>query len=152
MKGCPLRLIFILLFNLEAHAGIEDYYSHKIMPSASNYGNTGLMELPNARQSKAATLRWNFSSSYPFEYTSVTATPFSWIEATYRYTEIKNVKYGPASYSGNQSLKDKGFDVKFRIIDETRIFPAIALGFRDIAGTGRFSSEYFIGTKKNRRL
>ncbi len=148
MKGYPFGLIFILFFSLNVHAGIEDYFSHKITPSASNYGNTGLMELPNARQSKAATLRWNFSGSYPFEYTSVTATPFSWMEATYRYTEIKNVKYGPASYSGNQSLKDKGFDVKFRIIDESRIFPAVALGFRDIAGTGRFSSEYIISTKK----
>ena len=72
------------------------------------YGNTGLMELPNARLSDPATLRFNYSSSFPFEFTSVTATPYEWLEATYRYTEIENVLYGPSGYSGNQSLKDKG--------------------------------------------
>ena len=40
-------------------------------------------------------LRFNFSSSFPNEYTSLTASPFPWLEATYRYVEIKNVKYGP---------------------------------------------------------
>ena len=38
--------------------------------------------------------RFNFSSSFPNEYTSLTASPFSWLEATYRYTEIKNENMG----------------------------------------------------------
>ena len=37
-----------------------------------------------------ASLRLHYSSSYPIEYTSLTATPFPWLEATYRYAEIKN--------------------------------------------------------------
>ena len=49
------------------------------------------MEIPNARFMEEASLRLNFSSSYPYEYTSLTATPFSWMEATYRYTELKNI-------------------------------------------------------------
>ena len=95
-----------------------------------------------------ASLRINFSSSYPFEYTALTATPFDWFEATYRYAEIKNEKYGQSFYSGNQSLKDKGFDVKFLLLSEGRAFPAIAVGLRDIAGTGLFSSEYIVATKR----
>ena len=105
------------------------------------------MEIPNARFMEEASLRLNFSSSYPYEYTSLTATPFSWMEATYRYTELKNVLYGPAIYSGNQSLKDKGFDLKFRLIREGAYIPSIALGLRDLAGTGLFSSEYIVATK-----
>ncbi len=106
------------------------------------------MEMPNARFMDPATLRINFSSSYPIEYTSLSATPFEWFEATYRYAEIKNELYGPSSYSGNQTLKDKGFDVKFQLLSEKNYFPSTAIGLRDIAGTGQFSSEYLVFTKR----
>ena len=106
------------------------------------------MEIPNARFMSPASLRINFSASYPFEYTSLTATPFKWFEATYRYAEIKNQKYGPAFYSGNHSLNDKGFDVKFGLSDEKSFFPAVALGLRDIGGTGLLSSEYLVFSKR----
>ncbi|MDB4816144.1 YjbH domain-containing protein, partial [Gammaproteobacteria bacterium] len=77
-----------------------------------------------------------------------TAVPFDWFEANYRYSEIKNKKYGPSAYSGNQSLKDKGFDIKIRLIKEKYYFPEIAIGIRDLAGTGIFSSEYLVSTKR----
>ncbi len=144
-------LLLILSF-FEASASIEDYYRTKVLPSASNYGNTGIWEIPTARLSNPAVLRFNFSSSYPFEYTSITGTPFEWLEATYRYSEIKNAKYGPSSYSGNQSLKDKGFDLKVRLLKEDYYYPSVALGIRDLAGTGLFSSEYLVATKKIRNL
>jgi len=118
-----------------------------MIPSASNYGNTGILEIPNARFMKEASLRFNFSSSYPYEFTSLSASPFNWLEATYRYVELKDQKYGPSSYSGNQSLKDKGFDLKFKILNETFYMPSIALGIRDLAGTALFSSEYIVSTK-----
>ena len=66
--------------------------------------------MPNARMMPEASLRFFSSSSFPHEFTSLTASPFNWLEATYRYVEIKNQLYGPVAYSGNQSLKDKGFD------------------------------------------
>jgi len=134
-------------FCLGLEANIEEYYPYKVAPNASNYGNTGILEIPNARFMKEASLRFNFSSSFPNEHTSLTASPFNWLEATYRYAEIKNRKYGPAAYSGNQSFKDKGFDLKFRLLKETERMPSIAIGMRDIAGTGLFSSEYIIATK-----
>ena len=64
------------------------------------------------------------SFSYPYEYTYITATPFSWLEASYKYTEVKNELYGPAQYSGNQTLKDKGFGPLFlRILKRGRELP-----------------------------
>ena len=109
------RLIVLFLMGYSGFllANLEDYYPVKTKFSASNYGNTGIMEMPNANFMQEGSLRFNFSSSFPNEYTSVTASPFPWLEATYRYVEIKNKLYGPRSYSGNQSWKDKGFDLKF---------------------------------------
>ncbi len=142
-------IIFLCLF---AHlnilqASIDEYFPFSVGPSASIYGETGIIVIPNARMMTEASLRFNFSSSFPNEYTSLTASPFNWFEATYRYTEIKNKNYGPASYSGNQSLKDKGFDLKVLLKEEGYNSPAIAFGIRDLAGTGIFSSEYLVGTK-----
>jgi len=138
---------FAVLASSPAQSSIEDYFPFSDLSSPSNYGDTGLLEIPNARFMKEASLRFNFSSSYPNEFTTITASPFKLLEASYRYTEIKNKLYGPSSYSGNQSLKDKGFDLKMRLIGEGYYRPAVALGLRDIAGTGIFSSEYLVATK-----
>ena len=128
-------------------SSIDDYFPQNTLSSPSNYGNTGLLEIPNARFLEQASLRFNFSSSFPNEFTTLTGTPFPWLEATYRYVEIKNWKYGYASYSGNQSFKDKSFDLKIRLLSEKYYLPGIALGLRDLAGTGILSSEYMVATK-----
>ena len=54
---------------------INDYYPYEVIPTASSYGNTGIIEVPNARMMPEASLRFRFSSSYPYEYTSLTASP-----------------------------------------------------------------------------
>ncbi len=143
-----LILFSALFFSFNLRASIDDYFLYKVLPSNSNYGNTGILEIPNARFMTPASLRMGISASYPNEYTYLTATPFPWFEATYRYAEIKNKKYGPVTYSGNQSLKDKGFDIKIGISEEGSILPAIAVGLRDIGGTGLFASEYIVFTKR----
>ena len=85
---------FIFLYVGSVSASIDDYFKRPVTPSPSNYGNTGILELPNARFMEEGALRFSFSSSYPNEFTSLTASPFSWLEATYRYTEVKNQLYG----------------------------------------------------------
>ena len=142
-------LSFLILFiSFELFSSIDDYFPYDLSPTSSNYGEIGLMEMPTARLMEEGSLKFGFSASYPHEFTYITATPFSWFEATYRYTEQKNLKYGPAAYSGNQSMKDKGFDLKFKLLNESYYFPNLAIGIRDLAGTGIFSSEYLVGTKK----
>ena len=145
-------VLISLFFSCISITAIRDYYPYKVLPSSSNYGNTGIIEMPNARIMPEASLRFNFSSSYPNEFTSLTASPFNWLEATYRYTEIKDRRYGPSRYSGNQTLKDKGFDIKARLLKESFYFPSIAVGLRDIAGTGLFSSEYIVSSKRYNSL
>ena len=142
-----LMLLSLLSFPSYLLASLDQYYPVESKFSASNYGNTGIMEMPNANFMHEGSLRFNFSSSFPNEYTSVTASPFPWMEATYRYVEIKNKLYGPKSYSGNQSWKDKGFDIKIGLKQESEFSPAISFGLRDLAGTGVFSSEYFHATQ-----
>ena len=87
-------------------------------------------------------LALNWSHLDPYIRGSLIAYPFSWFEASYQYTDINNALYSDIKeFSGNQSYKDKSFDVKFKLLNETDILPAVAVGFRDLAGTGVFSSN-----------
>ena len=81
------------LFSTQLNASLEDYYPYKLGPTSSNYGYTGLLEMPSARMMEGGSLKFGISASYPNEYTFMVASPFSWLEAGYRYTEQKTRKY-----------------------------------------------------------
>jgi len=142
-------LVFLGLLSPCVKSGLNDYLPTDPGPTSSNYGETGLLEIPSARLMSEGSFKIGFNNSYPYEMTVMAATPFPWLEATFRYTEIKNEKYSPyLAFSGNQTYKDKAFDFKFRLINETRSVPSVVVGFRDIGGTGFFSSEYLAASKQ----
>ena len=138
-----------LILSSSVLSSIYDYLPKDVGPTSSRYGGIGLIEYPTARFQSAGNLRLGITSRYPYEVTALTATPFSWMEATYRYTEVKNQLYSPyASFSGNQTLKDKGFDFRFKLLNESTYIPNLAVGLRDLAGTGLFSGEYLVASKR----
>ena len=101
--------------------------------------------MPTARMLPAGSLALTYSDIDPYQRGSFVAYPFTWFEASYQYTDVNNALYSDvAAFSGNQTYKDKSFDAKFLLLQESKFFPAIAVGGRDIAGTGMFSSEYTI--------
>ncbi|MEC7865456.1 MAG: YjbH domain-containing protein, partial [Pseudomonadota bacterium] len=141
--------ILCIFFSLQLSASIDDYLPQDVGPTSTRYGGIGLIEIPTARFVKEGNLRLGITSSWPYEVTALTAAPFEWMEATYRYTEIKNQLYSNIpSFSGNQSLKDKGFDFRFRLLEERTYLPQVSIGLRDLAGTGLFSGEYIVASKR----
>ena len=105
--------------------------------------------MPTARMLPAGSLALTYSDIDPYQRGSFVAYPFTWFEASYQYTDVNNALYSDvAAFSGNQTYKDKSFDAKFLLLQESKFFPAIAVGGRDIAGTGMFSSEYVVASKK----
>jgi len=62
------------------------------------------------------------------------ATP--WLEGTFRYTGFDNFFYW-----------DRNYEFKARLWDEDYYLPAVAIGIRDLVGTGVFGSEYIVATK-----
>lgn len=114
----------------------------------SDFGGAGLLQTPTARMAPAGEISVNANRTDPYSRYSFSLQPFDWMEGTFRYTSISNRKYGAEDFSGNQSYKDKAFDVKFRLLQESRWIPEVSLGGRDIGGTGLFSSEYFVGNKR----
>ena len=117
-------------------------------PTFSNYGSIGIIQNPNARFLPEGSLSLSWSHNDPYLRGSIVANPFNWFEASFQYTDINNQLYSPfKEFSGNQSLKDKSFDAKFLLLKESIRLPQVAVGLRDLAGTGLFSSEYIVASK-----
>ena len=126
----------------------DDYIFQFKQYSFSNYGTLGLIQNPNARFLDEGSLGFSWNHNDPYLRGSLIAYPFSWLEVSYQYTDINNRLYSPfEDFSGKQSFKDKSFDTKIRLIKESQFFPQIAVGFRDIAGTGIFGSEFIVASK-----
>lgn len=107
-----------------------------IQLSASDYGTVGLIDTPTARMSSDGTLTstvaiQGLTNSYAATYQ---ATP--WLEGTFRYTGFNDFHY-----------YDRNYAVKLRLWPEQGYLPQVALGIRDLIGTGRFGSEYLVASK-----
>ena len=142
---------FLLIFSSSISAQFTDYIYPNTFPSFSNYGTLGLIQAPNARFFEGGTLGFSWSHNDPYLRGSVIAYPFDWLETSYQYTDINNALYSSSSaFSGSQSLKDKGFDIKVRILKESKFLPQLAIGIRDFGGTSLFASEFIVASKKIR--
>ena len=115
----------------------------------SDFGGVGLLQTPTARFADEGAFSFNANRVSPYSRYSISVTPLPWLEGTLRYTTLNNRRYSSSEeFSGDQSLKDKSLDAKFRLWEESYWMPQIALGFVDVGGTGLFSSEYFVANKR----
>ena len=75
-------------------------------------------------------------------YISYQATP--WLEATFRYSI-----FNPRNYSySSDDLRDRSYEAKARLIRERVWLPEVAIGVRDILGTGVWEGEYAVASKE----
>ncbi|RUO74533.1 YjbH domain-containing protein [Pseudidiomarina sediminum] len=116
--------------------------------TTSDFGGVGLLQTPTARMNSEGHLTVGYSDTDDYRRMSLTLQLFDWLEATARYTDLRYSYYSrDPEFSNDQTLKDKGFDLKFRLAEEGTWMPEFAVGLRDLGGTGLFSGEYFVGSK-----
>jgi hypothetical protein len=147
--------LYILLITTLAFCtltqGQESSEKWNLTPMGSSlmvHGGTGLIQTPTSRMLTEGDLRVSYTDNDQYRFWSATLQIFSWFQSTVRYTDVRTRLYSPfPGFSGNQTLKDKGIDAKFRLIEESYYLPEISVGFRDFGGTGFFESE-FIGLSK----
>ena len=113
----------------------------------NNYGIVGTIHTPSARTFKEGVHGLTLYKGTPNQTVTLSASPFDWLEASFFYTNITDRPYcyDFTSEFCLQDFKDKGFNVKTRL-KEQGVFPAVAIGLNDFAGTGLYSSEYIVGS------
>ena len=105
-------LLFLSICCVSIKAQISEYiYPYSNVPIISNYGTTGLLQVPTARMHEEGTISFSWSHLDPYLRGSIVANPFDWFEASYQYTDVNNYLYSTVkSFSGSLSYIDKGFD------------------------------------------
>lgn len=116
--------------------------------SYNDWGNIGLIQTPTARMAAAGNAALSASRVYPYTRMTGSMQLMDWFELAVRWSSISNRLYGPANFSGGQSYKDKSVDFKVRLLEESAFLPEFAIGLRDLGGTGLFSGEYVVSSKR----
>lgn len=117
-------------------------------PTQSDFGGTGLWQTPTARMAPEGEASFTASRTSPYTRWNFSLQPLPWLEGSFRYINIGNRRYGPADLSGKQHYKDKSIDLKLRLWHESHWLPTVAVGIRDLGGTGLFSGEYVVANKR----
>ena len=113
--------------------------------SANAFGGIGLIQMPSARFSKEGEFTFGISRDDPYRRIYATAQVFPFLEETLKYTEGTYKLYRPTI---RQTWKDKGIDLKIKLLDERKYLPALAIGIADFGGTGAYSGEYLVASKR----
>lgn len=117
--------------------------------SYNDFGAIGLIQDPTARFAADGGFGFGIAHVTPYNQAHFQLQFLPWMETVLRYTDVTNRPYGgPVSFSGHQSYKDRSADFKLRLVQEGDYLPEIAMGVQDFGGTGLFSSEYFVATRR----
>lgn len=117
--------------------------------SQGNHGGIGLIQMPTARMNEAGAFSLNYQDSEEYRFWSASLMLFPWMETTVRYSDVRTQLYSDdPGFSGDQTYKDKGIDVKFKLWRESEFLPDLSVGFRDFGGTGLFESEFVAASKR----
>ncbi|MCG8691607.1 MAG: YjbH domain-containing protein, partial [Minwuiales bacterium] len=121
----------------------EDFFS------SGDFGGVGLLQTRTARFGPDGQFDFGGSSVDEYRRYYLNWHILPWLEATFRYTDIRNRLFsGVEEFSGDQTFKDRGADVKIKLLDESKYVPALAIGIQDGLGTGQFSGEYLVASKR----
>jgi hypothetical protein len=109
--------------------------------SRGTFGLPGLIDMPTAESASDGVIGFStfFAPNSQRHSFSFQVTPR--LTGVLRYSKVEGLM------TGGTALFDRSFDMQFRLLDETRLRPAIAIGLRDFIGTGVYSSEYVVATK-----
>ena len=117
--------------------------------SPGNYGGAGLIQMANARFGDEGELRLSYTDMNEYRRYAVSLQVLDWVEATGFYVRVPSRLYSNSpGFSGDNIYTDKGFDLKLRVWQESQYLPQVAVGIKDIGGTGLFAAEYVVASKQ----
>ena len=106
--------------------------------SSNTYGQLGYLNT-SCLHSKRILNSLDISRLDPDRKINLTLSPLDRLDATVFYVDIAtNLIQG----AFKQSYKDKGFNVKYKLIENSNF--AVSIGLNDFAGTSIYGSEYLV--------
>lgn len=116
----------------------------RIETGYNSYGYPGMIDMPVATSRPDGELAFSVSHFAGQLRNTMTFQMLPRLSGSFRYSVLDDVVSGDPA---DNKLYDRSFSLHFRFADETRLRPALAIGFNDFFGTGIYSSEYIVATK-----
>ncbi len=110
-------------------------------PSFGSFGSVGIIDMPNALMQPDGQTSWTFIGNGTMGGATFNFQLLPWLEASTRTISLEDWTALGATFG------DTALDLKFQILAEGDMRPALALGFRDFGSNGATSSEYLVATK-----
>ena len=134
---CKLAAIGALgTFATPVHAEVGTLTS-----SYTIYGTPGLIAMPTAEAATDSELAFTYSQYGPNANGTLTFQVIPRLTGSFRYAKLADFHPRVGDYF------DRSFDIRYRVLNESKYFPAVSVGIRDFIGTGIYSSEYIVATK-----
>lgn len=112
-------------------------------PTLNTYGATGLVEMPTAEHQPDGELTTTASYFKGAQRYTVSFQILPRLSGSFRYSII------PQFFNtGDDKLYDRSFDLRYQILTEGKYRPAVTIGLQDFIGTGVYSGEYIVATKR----
>lgn len=145
MRGCAtdwflVRAIVVLFVVLPACMVTS------VKAAPGTMGQTGIINMPTARIDDDGSLRFGLGQFSPYTTFWSSLSLFPRLELGARYTSMENTT-GLTVNDNFGTYKDKAFDAKLLLVDESNYFPAISIGTQDFLGTRVFDAEYVVLSK-----
>lgn len=142
IKHLHLKLIVRLLASAATSLPMLSY--------AGISGQTSIINMPDARVGRDGDWRVGGSYSYPYQSYWSSLNAFHGLELSGRYTRIIDIpSFSNSGWADSYGdYKDKSFDVKFKLWNEGKYYPSVAIGSQDFLGTEIFGAKYIVASKK----
>ena len=133
----PVWLALIFCASAQADDGVQP---------RTTYGSVGLIEMPSARMAPDGQLAGGATFYTDTERYILDFQALPWLDVSLRYSGLAH--FEPARPDYYVVYWDRAFAGKVRLFQETDYTPAFAIGANDLVGTGVYSGEYMVASKR----
>ena len=132
----------LMLGQAPALAQQDDIFNVPDRPTLNFYGSPGLVDMPTADVLPDGTFALGVSTFGGMTRSTMTFQATPRLSFSFRYVGIQDW-----NANGFEVYRDRSFDLRYQLLEERRILPAITVGLQDFAGTGIYAGEYVVATK-----
>jgi hypothetical protein len=129
-------------------------FSSSALAQVNDFGVGGILDIPSARMNPENELTLTYSRKDVADIYSIGYQILPRVEASFRYSIFNARKSSPIACAEcigdpefGDTLRDRSFELKLKIFNETNVTPDVSVGVRDLLGTGVWGSEYVVASK-----
>ena len=119
--------------------------AQEALPTYGMFGTPGLLEMPTAQSPAEGTIATTVSYREGLFQTALSFQLTDRISGSFRYALVD--LYDNTATSIDEGTFERGFDLQFKLLEETEVLPDVTIGLRDFLTPGRLQSEYLVATK-----